>query len=224
MALAQFAWRGGKYYEGEAMKRLSRWILALGGFLFATAFGLWSQTLFTQAESVHFSVNFPSDSGQSGAKTMACCDLGGPWAQIPEQEWEGYPAGGVLVWGTEGCIVLDLGREGRLKRIVQPGFINLSTHWLRNVGVQPYQILLDMDLCGFETEWETHETSWDPLTKTSTRMIEPGEVFNMDWYFHVPEERFNQPIVCQGGLEVFDAETGVSLSKLPINIINSSAQ
>ena len=206
------------------MNRIIPWLVATVGFLFATTFGVWAQSLFTQAESVHFSVNFPSDSGQSGAKTMSCCDLGGPWAQIPEEEWEGYPAGGVLAWGDEGCVVLDLGRTGLLKRTVQPGFINLSTHWLRNVGVEPYQIKLDMDLCGFDMEWETHEANWDNLTKTSTRMIEPGEVFNMDWYFHIPADVYNQPVICQGGLEVFDAKTGVSLSKLPINIINSRAQ
>lgn len=206
------------------MKKLTGWGLALAGFLFATGFGIWAQTLFTQAESIHFSVNFPSETGESGAKTMACCDLGGPWAQIPEEEWEGYPAGGILVWGEDGCIVLDVGRTGALKRAVQPGFINLSTHWLRNVGLEPYQIRLDMNLCGFEMEWETHEVSWDPLMKTSTRMIEPGEVFNMDWYFHIPPEDFDQPIVCQGALEVFDAKNGASLSKLPINIVNSRAQ
>ena len=206
------------------MKRVLPWLLALGGFLFATGFGLWSQTLFTQSESIHFSVNFPSEEGESGAKTMACCDLGGPWARIPTQNWTGYPAGGVLVWGTEGCIVLDVGREGMLKRALQPGLINLSTHWLRNVGVQPYQIRLDMDLCGFELEWETHESSWDPVTQTTTRMIEPGEVYNMDWYFHIPSNNFNQQVVCKGALQVFDAQTGDLLTRLPINIINSDVQ
>jgi hypothetical protein len=46
----------------------------------------------------------------------------------------------------------------------------------------------------------------------------------MDWYFQIPFEDFNQPVICEGNLEVFDAQTGVSLSKLPINIINSRAQ
>jgi len=206
------------------MSKVLPWIFALGGFLFATGFGIWSQTLFTRSESIHFSVNFPSDEGESGALTMACCDLGGPWANIPENEWQGYPAGGVLVWGTEGCIVVDVGREGILKKIVQPGLINLSTHWLRNVGMQPYQVSLEVNFCGFETEWETHEARWDPATHTSTRMIEPGEVFNMDWYIHIPPDMLNQPIICKGGLEVLDSQTGVSLSKLPITIINSRVE
>ena len=205
------------------MKKIIPWLLALGGLLFATAFGLWSQSLFTQSESIHFSVNFPAEEGDSGAQTMDCCDLGGPWANIPEQEWKGYPAGGILVWGTEGCIIVDVGKEGALKKALQPGFINLSTHWLRNVGVKPYQIRLDMNLCNFEMEWETHEASWDPRTKTSTRMIEPGEVFKMDWYFHIPNEAINQPIICKGGLEVFDAQTDISLSELAITVINSQA-
>ncbi|MBU1878069.1 MAG: hypothetical protein KJ734_03875, partial [Chloroflexi bacterium] len=100
---------------------------------------------------------------------------------------------------------------------------NLSTHWLRNVGTRPYQIRLEMDLCEMDLEWETHESSWDPATKTSTRMIDPGEVFNMDWYFRIPRERLNQSTICEGHLKVFDARTGTLLTDLPIMIVNSRA-
>lgn len=205
-------------------KKLLPWLLGILGLLFAVGIGLWSKNLFTQSESVHFSVNFPTVTGEVAAQTMNCCDLGGPWARIPEKDWKGYPAGGVLVWGTEGAILLDVGQEGMLKRLIQPNFINLSTHWLRNVGVQPYQIRLEMDLCGIEPEWETFESAWDPATHSTTREIHPGEVFNMDWYFHIPDEQFNQPVICEGQLEVFDAHQGDSLTQLPIVIINSRAQ
>jgi len=205
-------------------KKILPWFLGLFGLLFAIAIGLWSKNLFTQSESVHFSVNFPTSTGEADAKTMNCCDFGGPWASIPEKDWKGYPAGGVLVWGTEGTILLDVGREGFLKRTIQPGFINLSTHWLRNVGIQPYYIRLDMDLCGIDLHWETFESAWDPTTQSTTRAINPGEVYNMDWYFHIPPEMLNQAVVCEGQLKVFDAQAGDSLTELPIVILNSRSQ
>lgn len=207
------------------MKNVWSWMLAVIGLAFAATIGLWSQSLFTQSESIHFSVNYPAGLVVGEDGIMDCCDLGGPWARVKQDEdWAGYPSGGVLVWGTEGCIVLDVGKEGLLKRTLQPGLINLSTHWLRNVGTKPYQIRLDMDMCGMELEWETHEAAWDAETRTSTRKIEPGKVFNMDWYLHIPPELFDQAVVCEGQLAVFDAETDLQLTMLPIKIINSRTQ
>lgn len=206
------------------MKIILKIVFALAGFLFAVAFGLWAKSLFTISESVHFSVNFPAGEGVEASEVMNCCDLGGPWAGLSPEEWFNYPSGGVLVWGREGSIILDVGKEGLLKRAFQPRYINLSSHWIRNVGVKPYQIQLGMDLCDMELDWETHEASWDPGSKTSTRQIEPGEVFNMDWYFWIPPEYFSRNVVCEGTLHVLDAQTQDTLSVLPITIINSRAE
>jgi hypothetical protein len=203
------------------MAKVRAGFLGILGFVFAIGFGRWAQSLFTVSELVHFSVNYPSD---GRAETMSCCDLGGPWARDRDPNWNEYAAGGLLTWGEEGGIVVDVGRQGLLKRTLQPGFLSLSTHWLRNVGTQPYQIRLDMELCGMELEWETFERDWDPVTRTSTRLIEPGDTFNMDWYFHVPPELRSQGVVCEGELDVYDAQTEALLTALPITIINSRAQ
>ena len=206
------------------MKIILKLLFALGGFLFAVIFGLWAKSLFTISESVHFSVNFPAGDGVDASEVMNCCDLGGPWTSLSPEEWFKYPSGGVLVWGREGSVILDVGKEGFLKRVLQPGYINLSSHWIRNVGVKPYQIQLDMDLCGMEMEWETHEASWDPMSKVSTRQIDPGEVFNMDWYFWIPRQDINRSVICEGTLAVHDAQNQDLLSSLPIIIINSRAE
>ena len=199
-------------------------VLGLAGFAFAVAIGMWSASLFVISESVHFSANFPAGENAPADTKMSCCDLGSPWERQYGSEWNNYPAGGVLVWGEEGEIVLDLGQLGWLKRTFQPRFVNLSSHWVRNVGVQPYRVRLDMDLCGFDLEWETPEAAWDQGTQTMTRYIQPGDTFNMDWYFHVPEEAFAQYVVCEGQLELTDADTGDSLTVLPIRLYNSRAQ
>ena len=203
------------------MRKIKMWSLGVIGFVFAISFGRWSQSLFTQSESVHFSVNFPTG---GGAQTMSCCDLGGPWANNPEQNENDYPAGGVLTWGREGEIVVDVGKEGFLKRTLQPGFLNLSTHWLRNVGTRPYQIGLEMEMCGLDLEWDTFESSWDPVSQTFTRLIEPGKVVNMDWYITIPPDDLDQSTICEGQLKVLDAQNQSLVTTLPIKIINSRVQ
>jgi len=196
------------------------WAFGALGLAFALGFGLWAQSLFTVSELVHFSVNFPSD---GRAETMACCELGGPWARERDPQWNDYAAGGLLAYGEEGALVIDVGRQGILKRLLQPNRISISSHWIRNVGTQPYQIRMDMDLCDMELEWVTFERDWDPETKTSTRSIEPGDGYNMDWFFNISPEARSQSTICEGHLNVYDADTEALLTEMPIQIINSQA-
>jgi hypothetical protein len=202
------------------MARIGRLALGLFGLAFAVLFGRWSQYLFTNSELIHFSVNFP---GSARAETMSCCDLGGPWTRGRDPEWNDYAAGGLLPWGEEGAIRIDVGKQGILKRLLQPNFISISSHWLRNVGTRPYRIGLDMDMCDLDLEWETFEAAWDPVQRVSTRAIEPGDTFNMDWFITIPPESRDQSIICDGLLTVLDADTGDPLSEIPIQIINSRA-
>lgn len=201
-------------------KKATTWALALLALAAAVGFGMWAQSLFTRSELVHFSVNYPSD---GRAETMSCCDLGGPWEREHGPDWNDYAAGGLLAYGEEGSIVVDVGQQGILKRALQPNYLSLSSHWMRNVGTKPYQIQLGMEMCDWDLDWVTFERDWDEATKTSTRFIEPGEAFNMDWYFAIPREERDQAVICEGQLTVMDAETQDLLTELPIKIINSSA-
>jgi hypothetical protein len=204
------------------MKKIKILISVLVGFGLALLVGLWSQSLFVVSESIHFSVNFPTNP-ELGAPTLAPSELGGSWSRIPSGDWTGYPAGGLLAYGMEGNILVDVGKEGFLKRTFQPMAVNLSSHWLRNVGIQPYRILLNMNLCEIQLKWQTHETDWDPVSRVSTREIEPGKTFNMDWYFDIPYNKLNQKSICNGSLEVRDAQSNTVLTVLPITLINSLA-
>ena len=202
------------------MKTTTKWALALLGLAFAVGFGVWARSLLVKSELVHFSVNFPSD---GRAETMSCCDLGGPWSRDRDPEWNDYAAGGVLAYGEEGAVVIDVGQQGLLKRFLQPNYISISTHWLRNVGTQPYQIRLAMDMCDWDLEWVTFERYLDQVAKISTRFIEPGDGYNMDWFFTIPAKERNQTTICEGQLDVYDAETDDLLTELPIKIVNSKA-
>jgi len=201
------------------MKRAGVFSLALVGFLFAIGFGKWSQALFTKSELMHFSVNFPSE---GRAQTMSCCDVGGPWARAYGDDWNEYPEGGLLAYGEEGALVVDVGQQGVLKRTLQPNFISISSHWLRNVGTQPYRIRLEMEMCELEMEWLTFERDWDQETQTSTRYVEPGDSFNMDWFFTIPPGQRNQSMICDGELRVIDTDSDEILTDLPVQIVNSA--
>jgi hypothetical protein len=131
------------------------WVLFSVAMATTVLVGRWGKALLVTSEYVHFSVNFPArrgapapDSGPMGTERrgglaesaegrppqLSRSDLGGPWARLAEHEWTGYPAGGLLVWGREGSITIDIGRRGVLKAWLQPRRLLLSTHWLRNVG------------------------------------------------------------------------------------------
>lgn len=200
------------------MKRIKVWSLGLLGLSFALGFGLWAQSLFTKAELMHFSVNFPSE---GRAETTSCCNVGGPWAREHGDDWNDYPAGGLLAYGDEGALVVDVGQQGLIKRTLQPGLISISSHWLRNVGTQPYRIRIEMEMCNLDMDWLTFEADWDQETQSSTRFIEPGDTFNMDWFFAIPREQRDQPVICDGELRIIDAETGSLLTDLPVKIVNS---
>ncbi len=203
------------------MKNVKLWSLALVGFVFAVGFGKWAQSLFTKSELMHFSVNFPSE---GRAETMSCCNVGGPWARTYGDDWNDYPSGGLLAYGEEGALVVDLGQQGLLKRALQPNFVSISSHWLRNVGTQPYRIRIEMEMCDLPMEWVTFERDWDPATHTSTRLIEPGDTFNMDWFFRISAEQRQQSTVCAGELRIVDAGTGDLLTDLPVKIVNSAVE
>jgi len=197
------------------------WILFIASCLATVLAGWWAMRLVQTSECVHFNVNFPT---QGNEKVLSREELGGPWTRLPAEKWTGYPPGGHLVWGREGEVRVDIGRQGFLKRILQPWDVTIGTHWLRNVGVAPRKIGLELDMCGMPVAWDTFEREWDKNRHASTREIPPGKTFNMDWHFRIPVERRNRNQVCQGGLKIFDAGTDRLLAFLPITLLNSRVQ
>ena len=139
--------------------------LGAAGFLFAMVFGVWAKSLTSVSESVHFSVNFPASAGNSSSGESSsfgaaedCHGAGSPQQDLASSGGEqnnpasngeqknpassgarGSPSVGGIA-GTEGYVLIDLGQESWLKRLIQPRFVNLSTHRLRNVGTRPYKV------------------------------------------------------------------------------------
>ena len=191
-------------------------LLGAAGLVVTVVAGRWGLGLFTTAEFVHFSVNYPT---LPGLELRSMSEIGGPWARDPKLTRP--PPGGLLAFGDEGEVVVDLSRRGWLKSLIQPGTLLLSSHWIRNVGTRSRRIALDMDLCGLDLEWVTFERCWDARTQESTRVLEPGDTYNMDWVVRLPPERRRQDVVCAGRLTVLDAEDRSALAVLPITILGT---
>lgn len=182
--------------------------------------GRWAVSLFSESEFVHFSVNFPT---VPGADVLPRAAVGGPWARVPEGLWRGYPRGGLVAWGTEGAILVDIGKAGLLKRVLQPWVVTLSSHWIRNVGERARRVRLELEACGLPVRWETFEAAWDPASKATTRAIPPGGTFSMDWVVDVPAGRRPEPLLCAGAVRVYDADSGALLTDLPLTLRHGRA-
>ncbi len=200
------------------MRRYRRLLVGALALVITVLMGRWGKALFTTSEFVHFSVNFPTAPGVPQADRTR---VGGPWTRLPEGEWRGFPTGGLLVWGREGRITVDLGGQGILKRLAQPDVLTVSSHWLRNIGVRPYRICLGFDACGMPVTWDTFERDWDNDSRCATRQLSPGETFNMDWILRIPEPRRRRRIICESHIDVIDADSGGLLTRFPVSIIDS---
>ena len=170
-------------------------ILFIFGISIAISAGEYRQHL-RKSESVHFNIVFPADN---------------------------KPAGGYGARGKEGVIYIYYNKQGFLKRLIQPDTVDLSTHWLRNIGKRPYFIQLELVNItpGISVEWRTFEKYFDYNTKSFTKPIYPGQRVNMDWIIHISDELRDKPVIYDGGIRVIDRKTGEVLSFLPVKIVNT---
>ncbi len=166
----------------------------IAALFLALLFGHYRQTL-SQAESVHFSLNFP-------AKTVK-------------------EAGGLGPRGHEGIVFVNLTRVGIFKRLIQPDVVNISSHWIKNVSKRPIRIKIRLVNCDFPVYVSTPEKSWNDSAKTFERKINPGEMISMDWNIVLPSEVLQKRVILNSAVEVIDAEAGQQISYLPIKIINT---
>ncbi|MEN8613955.1 hypothetical protein ABFB09_01540 [Dehalogenimonas sp. THU2] len=117
-------------------------------------------------------------------------------------------------------VTVYVNERGILKRWLNGSIEGLSTHWLINLDDKPHRIGLKFTSDSVEIDWDVHAgIPWDPATQTFLEPVAPGEQvpeLGVDWFFHFPKEIQAQDIWYQGSLEVFDADTGETLTTIPI--------
>jgi len=151
--------------------------------------------------------------------------------------WAPVPAGRVdrpRMVGREGGpramvkpIRVDVRQQGILKRVFCPWIVGLSTHWILNTDSKPHRIGLRLENTTFPVEWHVGAgIPWDPESRTFSRALQPQErvpELGIDWMFNVPAEVRDKPVWYEGGLSVFDADSGEVLTFIPITFLNSGA-
>jgi hypothetical protein len=160
----------------------------------AFALGAFRGTM-ADAESVHYSLNFPA---------------------------VGTAAGGEGAMGTSGRVIVDLANTGFIKQVLQPNEINLSSHWVKNVGDRPRRIRLEAEGVTYPLRWDSMERTWDGRTRTIGRALAPGESVTVDWYLTLPRP-VPTGVLVDSHIIVIDADTGERLTEMPIHIVNGAA-
>ncbi|MDO8964173.1 MAG: hypothetical protein Q7W30_06735 [Coriobacteriia bacterium] len=163
----------------------------------AAAFGLGAyRSTMGDAEAVHYSINYPA---------------------------RGFAAGGAGVMAREGHLIVNVGNAGWLKQVLQPQELNLSSHWVKNVGTTPRRIRFEAEGMEYPLRWESNEKAWNEKTRTLDRMLAPGSTVTVDWFVTLPRPLPARDIIVDARMVVYDADTGERLTALPIRVVSSSA-
>jgi hypothetical protein len=117
---------------------------------------------------------------------------------------------------------VDLANTGLIKRMLQPNEVNLSSHWVKNVGDITRRIRLEAEGVAYPLRWDSMERTWDSRTRTLGRPLKPGEYVTVDWTLTLPRPLPTGTIV-DSHIVVFDADTGERLTEMPIHVVNGAA-
>ncbi|HUU75983.1 MAG TPA: hypothetical protein VMW63_07810 [Methanoregulaceae archaeon] len=123
-------------------------------------------------------------------------------------------------------IIINLQQRGNLKKVLNPGIEGISTHWITNIGKKPIKIRMELVNASIPVRWEVSANlPFDPDTRTFIEPLPPRESIRnlgIDWFFLIPEDRLYDDIVYEGGLLLSDADTGETLTFLPITVMNGA--
>ena len=170
-------------------------LLFLAAMAAAFSLGAYRNTM-GDAESVHYSLNFPA---------------------------RGFAAGGEGAMGKSGHVIVNLANTGFIKQFLQPNEVNLSSHWVKNVGDKSRRIRLEAEGVQYPLKWDSIDKYWDERTRTIQRPLAPGESVTVDWELTLPRPLPDTDLIVDARIVVYDADTGDRLTAMPIRIVNSAA-
>ncbi|MEM3882404.1 MAG: hypothetical protein QXO23_03375 [Candidatus Methanomethyliaceae archaeon] len=120
-------------------------------------------------------------------------------------------------------IIIDLDARGLPKNLLNPNIEAISTHWIYNLDKRPHKLGLDLLNVTFPVEWEVRaDWPYDPATHTFTKPLPPGQripSLSIDWIFKIPAYYMDEQVIYDGGLLVFDADSGQPLTFIPIKFV-----
>jgi hypothetical protein len=132
-----------------------------------------------------------------------------------------YPAKGTASGGASprsltGMVIVPLDTAGAIKRVLQPGVIEVASHVVTNVGDKPQRIRFEA--AGFPSDTEVHsrDRAWNPTTREIERDLAPGAVVDFSMLVRMPNPLPARSVPVSGTVYVVDAKSGRRLSALPV--------
>ncbi len=169
-------------------------------FLIALIFGsgVYAKSVLNPTELSHFFVPFPA-------------------GKVIKPTTLQKPKGGAVFVRPMG---IDVNARGILKKWLNPAAEGLSTHWLTNLDSKPHRIGMKFTNINFDVEWDVHAgIPWNEETHEFEVAVGPGDSvpdLGVDWVFFFPPEVRAQTVWYDGSLIVFDADTGDTLTTIPV--------
>jgi hypothetical protein len=189
------------------MKKTYRWyILGIIAFIFISAltFGssIYAKNILSASENVTIWVVFPVG---KVTKPMA----------VPN------PSGGKVFVKP---VVIDIQKQGTLKKTLNHWRVGLSSHWVVNVGPTACRPAISLTGADIPIEFEVRSGfPFDDESKSFLKPIQSGQMVPnliMDWVFEIPPKLRDQAVLYNGALVISNADTKETLSTIPIKIIN----
>jgi hypothetical protein len=145
------------------------------------------------------------------------------------------PAGTItaptLVKGTStqvsmAPLTVNLAGRGFPKMLLNGGIERIKSSGITNVGKKPVRIRMEMVNSTVPVQWNVKAgVGYDPESHTFKEPLMPGKSIpnlGASWYFSFPPEKLHDPVVYDGGLIFSDADTGETLTFLPIRFVNGN--
>ncbi|MDD4859678.1 MAG: hypothetical protein PHR56_05680 [Dehalococcoidales bacterium] len=178
-------------------------VLLLSGLIFGSS--VYAKSTLNPTELSHFFVPFPA-------------------GKVVRPMTVNKPDGGSIFVRP---ITINVDQRGILKRIFNPAVEGLSTHWLDNIDSKPHRIGMKFTNVTFEVEWDVNAAiPWDDAKHEFEVAVGPGERIRdlgVDWLFFFPPEVRAKDVWYDGSLVVYDADTGETLTTIPIKFQKSTA-
>lgn len=119
-------------------------------------------------------------------------------------------------------VLVDVAWFGGPKKAFQSGNLRIYAS-MKNNTQAPRRFGLSLEGCGLPITWHVNDYTWDEDATAVREPIPPGKKFGAYIFASVPDDRYGNPLICEGRLRAFDPDTGAELAAVPVKIINSAA-
>ncbi len=146
-------------------------------------------------------------------KSISAGERGGFVMYYPAK---GKEAGGPSARALTGTVVVPLGSQGFIKRLLQADTIEVASHTVINKGDSARRIRFEATGFPQDVEWHSRDRAWNPRTHEIERDLPPGSAVDLSLMVRLPDPLPSRAVPASGTITVVDARTGERLSALAV--------